>query len=510
MSLVLLTLLVLVAMSAVPDPAGDLASTLYLLPVVGATALLAAGVRRVPPARRGPWRAILVAQVMLLAGELLQWGLGLAGSVAWPTPADVLYLLAFLPLAAGYVGFSRPRGAGHRSGLLDATIVTVSAATVWGVVLIVPLASDGTAVLRDRVLACAYPTIDILLVHLLARMLTGPAKRTAAFWLLVAATAAELGADVVMNVVQLTTGDDASPRGANVLWQLFYVLLAAAAWSASAPSLAEKKPRSTLGLTVPRLATLALAAMLPSVLLLVEAARSEMSTVALLAAGSLVLVALVVARIWTLLQQNRSQAVQLAALARTDPLTGIANRRTWDHELSRACATALRDGTSLVVGLLDLDHFKAYNDSRGHQAGDALLKAVTAAWGDALGNRGVLARWGGEEFAVLLPGPCAEEAVAVLDGLRTLVPDDQTCSVGVARWDGTEDPSTLLRRADEALYAAKTGGRNRLVVAVQPAGRAPGTAVSGARPAAGPASADADGPGALPRPRPARAPSPSS
>ncbi|MCI2236884.1 GGDEF domain-containing protein, partial [Kineococcus sp. TRM81007] len=92
----------------------------------------------------------------------------------------------------------------------------------------------------------------------------------------------------------------------------------------------------------------------------------------------------VVARVWDLLQQVRSQAVQLAALARTDPLTGAANRRTWDHELSRACADARRDGTGFVVALLDLDRFKAYNDTRGHQAGDELLKAATAAWSDSL------------------------------------------------------------------------------------------------------------------------------
>ena len=260
-------------------------------------------------------------------------------------------------------------------------------------------------------------------------------------------------------------GADSFTRWLNVLWHLFYVSIALAACSASAPTLSERKPAAAGGLTPVRLAVLAVAAVLPAAVQLVLNVTGRPVPTGWLSLGSILLVSVVVARIWDLLQQVRSQAVQLAALARTDPLTGIANRRTWDHELSRACAQAQRSGTELLVALLDLDRFKLYNDTRGHQAGDELLKAATAAWTESLGSDGFLARWGGEEFAVFVPCEDPVAALARVDGLRAVVPDGQTCSIGTARWDGVEDPPAVLRRADEALYEAKTGGRDRLVEA---------------------------------------------
>jgi diguanylate cyclase (GGDEF)-like protein len=250
----------------------------------------------------------------------------------------------------------------------------------------------------------------------------------------------------------------------NALWQSYYIFNAAAACGATAPRLSEKKPRTDGGLDVLRLTILALAAILPAAVVVGLSLAHRPTHAAWLAAGSIIVVVLVVARIWDLLQQVRSQAVQLAALARIDSLTGIANRRTWDHEISRACAQARQDGGLLYVALLDMDHFKQYNDTHGHSAGDDLLRQATRAWAQALPAPGFLARWGGEEFAVALPTTSPDTALAQLDGLRALVPHEETCSIGVARWDGTETPAALLRRADQALYDAKSGGRNRLVL----------------------------------------------
>ena len=445
------------------SPAGTAA---YLVPVLLAGVLMAVAVLRVPAQRRLPWLWLLTALGMFVAGELLFAALDLAGSEAWPTPADAIYLLAYVPVTIGLLGLNRQRGgATHRGNLLDASIVTLSAATLFGVFVVLPIAADSTQPLLVRVVSSAYPVADVVWVFLLARMTTGPGARTAAFWLLAGGTLATLGADVAMNVFQLVAGGDLTPVWMNLLWQVFYVSCALAACSASAPRLSEKKPQESAGLTLPRLVLLAVAAVLPSAVLLVLAATGRTTPTAWLALGSVLLVCLVVTRIWDLLQQVRSQAVQLAALARTDPLTGAANRRTWDHELSRACVAVGGTGESLYVALLDLDHFKAYNDAYGHQAGDALLKGATAAWSAALEGDGFLARWGGEEFAVLLPAADDAGALRRLDALRTLVPETQTCSIGVSRWDGAEDPMGLLRRADDALYAAKTGGRNRLAAA---------------------------------------------
>ncbi|WP_051221859.1 diguanylate cyclase [Conexibacter woesei] len=155
----------------------------------------------------------------------------------------------------------------------------------------------------------------------------------------------------------------------------------------------------------------------------------------------------------------------LDALARTDQLTGLANRRTWDDELPRELARARRNGEPLSVAILDLDRFKSYNDTYGHPAGDRLLRGAAAAWTERLRTTDLLARYGGEEFAVLLPGCDTAAAAQVVEHLRAAVPDDETCSIGLATWDGDESCDTLVARADTALYRAKDGGRNRVVAA---------------------------------------------
>ncbi len=115
--------------------------------------------------------------------------------------------------------------------------------------------------------------------------------------------------------------------------------------------------------------------------------------------------------------------------------------------------------------MLDLDKFKAYNDQHGHQAGDELLSAAARAWRPELRSTDTIARFGGEEFAVLLPHSDQEGAIKVVERLLEAVPFDQTCSAGIAIWDGTETGEALLARADAALYSAKHAGRARALLA---------------------------------------------
>jgi diguanylate cyclase (GGDEF)-like protein len=156
---------------------------------------------------------------------------------------------------------------------------------------------------------------------------------------------------------------------------------------------------------------------------------------------------------------------QLQALAATDELTGLPNRRTWDATIRAAVRTAIAAGAQLCVAIVDLDHFKQYNDEHGHQAGDRLLKGAAAAWRGALREGDTLARYGGEEFGVALPSCGRAEAMLVLERLRELTPEELTCSVGLACWDGEEADVELVARADAALYEAKRAGRDALVVA---------------------------------------------
>jgi diguanylate cyclase (GGDEF)-like protein/PAS domain S-box-containing protein len=168
---------------------------------------------------------------------------------------------------------------------------------------------------------------------------------------------------------------------------------------------------------------------------------------------------------------DRLRRVELLAgverVAATDPLTGLANRRAWDQELPRELARARREGRPVSVALLDLDRFKAYNDEHGHPAGDALLRRCANAWRAQLRGSDLLARYGGEEFGVVLPDCGLDAAHDVLDALRAVMPDAQTCSVGLVCSDGTDDVQELVARADRALYAAKRVGRDRIVVGVR-------------------------------------------
>jgi diguanylate cyclase (GGDEF)-like protein len=173
-----------------------------------------------------------------------------------------------------------------------------------------------------------------------------------------------------------------------------------------------------------------------------------------------------IARESSLIARERADLMAtLAEVARTDDLTGLANRRAWDEAMAREIARATRDSTPFCVGIVDLDWFKTYNDIHGHQAGDRLLKQLAAAWGNELRATDVLARYGGEEFALALPGCDLEDAGLLVERLRAATPAEQTASAGLVIWDGSESAERLFGRADKALYEAKTSGRDRIVTA---------------------------------------------
>lgn len=162
--------------------------------------------------------------------------------------------------------------------------------------------------------------------------------------------------------------------------------------------------------------------------------------------------------------QRRLREAALASdqLSRTDALTGLLNRRGWEAALRQRMSAATRGGSPLSVAIADIDHFKAYNDGRGHLVGDDLLAALAGGWSLRLPEGLALARLGGEEFAFVVPEEL-DVAVPTIETLRCDVPDGQTVSVGVAQRRPGETARELMSRADEALYEAKRSGRDRLV-----------------------------------------------
>ncbi len=161
----------------------------------------------------------------------------------------------------------------------------------------------------------------------------------------------------------------------------------------------------------------------------------------------------------------------LSEMATTDALTGVANRRAFDHSLQLELAIVERRGTPLSLLMLDVDHFKRINDTYGHEAGDKVLVAIAQLLGGCARVIDVVARVGGEEFAVILPNTDAGGAHEVAERMRSAVARSNwlgqptTVSIGAATLHDKEDAASLYTRADAALYAAKTSGRDRVVMA---------------------------------------------
>jgi two-component system cell cycle response regulator len=167
---------------------------------------------------------------------------------------------------------------------------------------------------------------------------------------------------------------------------------------------------------------------------------------------------------------------ELEAMAQTDVLTGLTNRRHAAALMAGAIGTASRHHRELCVVMVDVDHFKAVNDTHGHGGGDEVLRSVAETMRRTLRAEDIAARWGGEEFLLILPDIGRAGAERAAERLRSALSADPivcngnlvpvTASFGVAEFTGEEDPETLIARADSALYDAKEGGRDRVCFTV--------------------------------------------
>ncbi len=162
----------------------------------------------------------------------------------------------------------------------------------------------------------------------------------------------------------------------------------------------------------------------------------------------------------------------ISRLAATDELTNLSNRRSFNICLASALSAARRHEYPLSLIMIDLDHFKVVNDTFGHSKGDEVLKAFARIFLDIIRVEDVAARWGGEEFILLLPHTPSDAASALAERIRVafeqhsdiVAPIVLSASFGVVQFHGSEDADALIRRADDALYRAKHQGRNRVVV----------------------------------------------
>ena len=199
--------------------------------------------------------------------------------------------------------------------------------------------------------------------------------------------------------------------------------------------------------------------------------RTEATRIAAIVAALIVFVLGVTLFLAREISRRAEAEDKLEELATTDALTGLTNRRKFDATIDAEWRRATRQQVPVALLLIDADHFKVYNDSFGHQAGDEVLIGIAICISDSVRRAAdCAARYGGEEFTVLLPALSAAEALVVAETIRLKVQhwsDHTTVSIGVASMtpDVSRGWSELVGAADKALYAAKAGGRNRCVVA---------------------------------------------
>lgn len=442
-------------------PAGLFNSLFYLAVAVLGLVMAVSGARALHGPRRRIWSVIALGQAAYIFGDVL-WVLfeSVLHIDPFPSVADVAYLSWYPLIALGLVFLVREK---HRrvgrAALLDAAIISIGLAVLVTEFLVLPVAQDGQGGVLSQTVAAAYPLGDLLLLSVLIGVFTSGAGRGFSFWALTAGIAIFLLADV-QYVLAVAAGEELS-LWLDALWLAGYLVVGFAAMHSSAAVPSEPERRTSEQFTILRLAFLGLALLLAPLTEALRDLAGHTSVSAVVLVGGTASVGLVLVRMWDLLRELHRQSAQLESLARSDSLTGLANRRTWDHELTRACDAAREHDWPLVAAIIDLDHFKGFNDTHGHVLGDLVLKETAAAWSQSLDSHGFLARFGGEEFTVLLPNSSAEKAEEHLERLRTAVSHGQTCSIGFAVWDGQETPDALVSRADQALYRAKHHGRNR-------------------------------------------------
>lgn len=343
---------------------------------------------------------------------------------------------------------------------VDTLIMTTAVMVLFGALAYGPL-SDPDSPPEVRFSLMALLLLDLAYVVVVARVLFSPASTVPAIGFL-------LVAQIPLFIEHAVAFIDANawtvpPERRWVLWFFFYPLSMMAHIHPSVARRPTKLAPTTFGLHRGQGAVLTLCLLLPAITLALVALSSLPLAWEIIVAGSVVVTLLVVARMAAVFRVADRQRAELERLARFDSLTSAPNRHAWESALRDTELVHQAGGCKRWLALIDVDHFKHFNDTHGHQAGDQFLVDAVAAWRSELSGDDLLARYGGEEFSLMVSRDSAEGVEVVLEALRAAVPGEQSCSIGVAEWEIGETAGDVMYRADMALYAAKGGGRNQVV-----------------------------------------------
>jgi diguanylate cyclase (GGDEF)-like protein len=379
-------------------------------------------------------------------------------ALGFPSTADAMWLalypLSFAALATLlHQRFTKLKAAVLLDGLIGGGVVAaLVAAFVFNSVFEVTVAGGAASIAR-----LAYPVGDMIMVGVVIAAWSIGGRRLDAFWGLLGTGFGLLAVGDSVYVVQAAHGNWAPGNWLDYPYAIGTMMIAAAAWIPGADARATAS-RESSGVRLPVACGLAALALTTGAALV---GLNPLATVL-----SLLTMLAVVMRLGSTLARLNRQSSELAALAATDPLTGLANHRTVHERLDRELKRARGIAAPLSVVALDIDHFKVLNDTYGHTEGDAALQAIAEVLVEQVRGRQLVGRVGGEEFVLVLPETSAAAAYAVAERSRAALAalsvhgTGVSCSAGVASFPA-DDPTgdRLLELADGALYWAKSSGR---------------------------------------------------
>ena len=439
---------------------------------VFAAAIAVVSIRRRPAPHRRAWGLVVASLVCWAIGDIIWSAFDLFnGERPSVSVADIFYLAGYPFLALGLIRMAKLRSKYRpaRGLALDAIAMTGAAAMATWYYLVVP-AVEGVAGL-EKIVWASYPLADVALVAALTMLAFAPGKRGMPTVL--------IGSGLLLMLV-LDVGFAVLPRFGGESWldllDVFYptcnILIALALLHRNASELIEPVPLIFHRIHPARVAFLGVAMFTPPVMTAIQYAQGTRTGAPLLFGSTLGLGGVVYLRLAGLVREHERSQDQLSILASHDALTGLPNRKLLTDRIEHAVTRTTRTDEVVAVLYLDLDRFKAVNDTRGHEAGDQLLIETARRLTTCVREGDTVARIGGDEFAILCEdldsrgtmNMIADRVVAAIaepftvgDGVAVV-----SASAGLmfpARW--TSDAESILRMADAAMYSAKDAGKDR-------------------------------------------------
>jgi diguanylate cyclase (GGDEF)-like protein len=452
-------------------PPGPWADVVYVL--VGASSVVAivVGTRMRRPANTAAWSFLAAGQVSWVCGDAATSWLNHTGTPSFPTWADLAYLISYPLLGIGIMLMIRSqRRTRDAAGFVDSAIVTAGFGLLSWAFIAGPMLEGRAGTDLGLVVSLAYPAADIVLLALILRLITGQYARSSSFVMLVAATVVSLAADTIFAA---EPSGDAYSIGLDVLWLASYTLWGAAALHPDMAILTQPAPRGRTPFTPGRLAILAAAALLPSVLQVGHAILDVHVDHVTLVVGSAVMALLVMARMACDIDEIRATARQRDTLrddlydrATRDDVTGVANRPFLLQQITSSLERGVRDGSPSAVVDVQLDGMAAILQDLGFGHRDDVVRVVAQRVEDVVNPEDCVASLGPDELVVLVDRLVPDTDVAGLAhrlleavgrpvevGGRTVT---LSGAIGISvSLDGGTDADALLREARTATDAAR-------------------------------------------------------